>query len=97
MDYNDNVSDTNQMNQQLTTRFDNKEDNILFHNGYNYDEGSYCQSVLDACTVDTSNHYILSNANLMKLLEDHGASYSDWKEDCTRYNDPLEMLAWLGY
>ena len=62
-----------------------------------YDEQGYCQSVLDACTVDTNNHYILSNANLMKLLEDHGASYSDWKEDCTRYNDPLEMLAWLGY
>ena len=72
-------------------------DNVLFHNGYNYDEGSYCQSVIDACTIDTNNHYILSNANLMKLLGDHGASYSEWKEDCTRYNDPLEMLSWLGY
>ena len=37
------------------------------------------------------------NANLLKLLHDHGASYSEWKEDCTRYNDPLEVLAWLGY
>ena len=82
-DYNEKVSDTKQIMQ-----FDYLQD---------YDEPSYCQSVLDACTVDTSNHYILSNANLMKLLEDHGASYSEWKEDCTRYNDPLEMLAWLGY
>ena len=75
----------------------NQEDNTLFYNGYNYDEGSYCQSVLDASTIDESNHYVLSNANLMKLLEDHGASYSEWKEDSTRYNDPLEVLAWLGY
>ena len=90
MDYNDNVSDTKQI-MQLT------EDNILFHNGNNYDEGSYYQSVLDAATIDKTNHYVLSNANLLKLLEDHGASYSEWKEDCTRYNDPLEMLSWLGY
>ena len=69
----------------------------LFNSSYNFDESEYCQSVLDACTIDTNNHYILSNANLMKLLGDHGASYSDWKEDCTRYNDPLEMLSWLGY
>ena len=75
----------------------NEEDNTLFYNGINYDEGSYCRSVIDACTIDTSNQYILSNANLLKLLEDHGASYSEWKEDCTRYNDPLEMLQWLGY
>ena len=82
MDYNDNVSDTKQ---------------IMFNYLKDYDEQGYCQSVLDACTIDTNNHYILSNANLMKLLGDHGASYSEWKEDCTRYNDPLEMLAWLGY
>tara|TARA_R100000329_G_scaffold115956_1_gene95360 strand:- start:120 stop:356 length:237 start_codon:yes stop_codon:yes gene_type:complete len=75
----------------------NEKDNTLFHNHWNYDEGSYCQSVLSACTVDTKNQYILSNANLMKLLEDHGASYSEWKEDCIRYNDPAELLMWLGY
>ena len=48
-------------------------------------------------TIDKTNHFVLSNANLLKLLQDHGASYSEWKEDCTRYNDPLEMLSWLGY
>ena len=64
---------------------------------HDYDEPSYCQSVLDACTINTSNQYILSNVNVIKLLHDHGASYSEWKEDCTRYNDPLEMLSWLGY
>ena len=73
------------------------EDNILFHNGYNYDEGSYCSSVLDASTIDDNKHYVLSDANVIKLLHDHGADYSEWKEDCTRYNDPLEMLSWLGY
>ena len=75
----------------------NKDGEIIFDYLTGYDEQGYCQSVLDACTIDTNNHYILSNANLLKLLEDHGASYSEWKEDCTRYNDPLEMLAWLGY
>ena len=70
---------------------------IIFDYLQEYDEPSYCQSVLDASTIDETNHYVLSNANLMKLLEDHGASYSEWKEDCTRYNDPLEMLSWLGY
>ena len=58
-----------------------------------YDEKGYCQSVLNAATIDKTNHFVLSNANLLKLLEDHGASYSEWKEDCTRYNDPLEMLS----
>ena len=75
----------------------NKDGEIIFDYLTDYDEGSYCRSVIDACTIDTKNQYILSNANLMKLLEDHGASYSEWKEDCTRYNDPLEMLSWLGY
>ncbi len=81
---------------QLTK--DNKaEINSYFNQADNEYESQYCQSVLDACTVNTSNQYIISNANLLKLLEDHGASYSDWKEDCTRYNDPVEMLSWLGY
>ena len=82
-DYNEKVSDTKQIMQ-----FDYLKD---------YDEKSYCQSVLNCATLDKTNHFVLSNANLMKLLEDHGASYSEWKEDCTRYNDPLEMLSWLGY
>ena len=83
IDYNEKVSDTKQIMQ-----FDYLKD---------YDEKSYCQSVLNCATLDKTNHFVLSNANLMKLLEDHGASYSEWKEDCTRYNDPLEMLSWLGY
>ena len=85
------------MNQQLTTRFDNKEDNILFHNGINYDEGSYCQSVLDASKIVDEKYYELSNVNVIKLLHDHGADESEWKEDCKRYNDPTEILMWLGY
>ena len=83
IDYNEKVSDTKQIMQ-----FDYLKD---------YDEKSYCQSELNCATLDKTNHFVLSNANLMKLLEDHGASYSEWKEDCTRYNDPLEMLSWLGY
>ncbi len=73
------------------------EDGYYFNEADNDYESQYCQSVLDCCTVDTKNQYIISNANLTKLLHDHGASYSEWKEDCTRYNDPLEMLSWLGY
>ncbi len=72
-------------------------DNILFHNGYNYDEGSYCSSVLDASTIDNNKHYVLSDVNVIKLLHDHGADVNEWKEDCKRYNDPQELLMWLGY
>ena len=93
MDYNEKVSDT----KQIMKHHVNKDGEIIFDYLNEYDEKGYCQSVLDACTIDKTNHFILSNANLMKLLGDHGASYSEWKEDCTRYNDPLEMLAWLGY
>ncbi len=83
---------------QLQKYLDTSDEKYLnFDYLKDYDEPSYVQSVLDCCTIDKSNHYVLSNANLMKLLEDHGASYSEWKEDCTRYNDPLEMLTWLGY
>ena len=74
-----------------------QEDNLLFHNGYNYDEGSYCQSVLDASTIDDSKHYVLSDVNVIKLLHDHGADVNEWKEDCKRFNDPAEVLLWLGY
>ena len=73
------------------------EDNTLFHNGYNYDEGSYCQSVLDASSLDIEDHYVLSDVNVIKLLHDHGASVTEWKEDCKNYNDPTELLMWLGY
>ncbi len=93
MDYNEKVSDT----KQIMKHHVNKDGEIIFDYLNEYDEQGYCQSVLNAATIDKTNHFVLSNANLMKLLGDHGASYSEWKEDCTRYNDPLEMLSWLGY
>ena len=62
-----------------------------------YDEPSYCQSVLDASTIDNNKHYVLSDVNVIKLLHDHGADVNEWKEDSHRYNDPLELLNWLGY
>ena len=59
----------------------NQEDNTLFYNGYNYDEGSYCQSVLDASSLDKGDHYRLSDVNVIKLLHDHGANAKEWQED----------------
>ena len=73
------------------------EDNILYHDGNNYDEGSYCQSVIDAASLDIEDHYVLSDTNVIKLLHDHGADVNEWKADCKRYNDPAEILMWLGY
>ena len=72
-------------------------DNILFHNGYNYDEGSYCQSVLNAANELDGKYYRLSDANVIKILHDHGADVNEWKEDSQCYNDPCEILMWLGY
>ena len=43
----------------------------------------YCQSVLDASTIDNDKHYVLSDTNVIKLLHDHGADVNEWKEDCT--------------
>ena len=74
-----------------------QEDNMLFHDGYNFDEGSYCESVLNASKIDDNKHYVLSDKNVIKLLHDHGASVNEWKEDCKRFNDPAEVLMWLGY
>ena len=73
------------------------EDNILFFEGNNYDEGSYCSSVIEASKLDKNNHYVLSDVNVIKLLHDHGADVQEWKEDCKNYNDPTEILMWLGY
>ena len=73
------------------------EENVLFHNGYNYDEGSYCQSVLDASSVNDNKRYVLSDVNVIKLLHDHGADVNEWQEDSKNYNDPTEILMWLGY
>ena len=70
---------------------------LLFDLADNYDESPYCQSVLDASKIVDNKYYELSNVNVIKLLHDHGADESEWKEDCKRYNDPTEILLWLGY
>jgi len=53
------------------------------------------QKYLD--TSDNDKHYVLSDVNVIKLLHDHGADVNEWKEDCKRFNDPAEILMWLGY
>ncbi len=73
------------------------EDGYYFNEADNDYESQYCQSVLDASTVANNKHYVLSDTNVIKLLHDHGADVNEWKEDCKRYNDPQELLMWLGY
>ena len=73
------------------------QDDVLFIDGNNLDEPSYCQSVIEASSVDNKKRYVLSDKNVIKLLHDHGADVSEWKEDCKRFNDPTEILMWLGY
>ena len=68
----------------------------LFNSSYNFDESEYCQSVLDASSID-NKRYVLSDVNVIKLLHDHGADVNEWQEDCKNYNDPTEILMWLGY
>ena len=62
-----------------------------------YFESDYCSSVLDASLIDKNERYVLSDVNVVKLLHDHGADVKEWQEDCKRYNDPQELLMWLGY
>ena len=70
----------------------------LFNSSYNFDESEYCQSVLDAASIDDVNkRYVLSDVNVTKLLHDHGADVNEWQSDSKRYNDPEEILMWLGY
>ena len=68
-----------------------------YNYGDDYFESDYCSSVLDASSLDIEDHYVLSDSNVIKLLHDHGADVNEWKEDCKRYNDPKEILMWLGY
>ena len=70
---------------------------IIFDYLNDYDEPSYCQSVVAASTVDNNKRYVLSDVNVTKLLHDHGDDVNEWKEDCKKYNDPTELLMWLGY
>lgn len=74
-----------------------EESNTSFNSISNYDEDSYCQSVLNASILDTDKRYVLSDNNVTKLLHDHGADVKEWEEDSKRYNDPEELLQWLGY
>ena len=62
-----------------------------------YFEQSYTNSVLLASKLDTSDRLVLSDTNVIKILHDHGADVNEWKEDCKRFNDPAEVLMWLGY
>jgi len=56
-------------------------------------ESEYCNSVLD-CTDYEGN---LSEANVLKLLDDHGHSYHDFAEDCGHDYHANTVLSWLGY
>ena len=56
-------------------------------------ESEYCNSVLD-CTDYEGN---LSQANALKLLNDHSASYYDFVEDCGHDYHANTVLSWLGY
>ena len=58
-----------------------------------YDQPSYCNSVIE-CTDSEGN---LSEANVHKLLHDHGASYYDYAEDCGHDYHANTILSWLGY
>ena len=73
------------------------EDGYYFNEADNDFDSQYCQSVLDASSIDENKRYVLSDVNVIKLLHDHGADVNEWQEDCKRYNDPQELLMWLGY
>ena len=79
--------------------YESKRHKLTMNYNYNTDyfEADYCQSVLDASSLDNNKHYVLSDVNVVKLLHDHGANVNEWKEDCKRFNDPEEILLWLGY
>ena len=56
-------------------------------------ESSYSNSVIE-CTDSEGN---LSEANVMKLLADHSASYHEYAEDCGHDYHANTVLCWLGY
>ena len=58
-----------------------------------YDESEYCNSVIE-CTDSEGN---LSEPNVLKLLEDHGASYHEFATDCGHDYHANTVLSWLGY
>ena len=58
-----------------------------------FDSSPYCNSVID-CTDSEGN---LSEANVLKLLHDHSASYHEFAEDCGHDYHANTVLSWLGY
>ena len=58
-----------------------------------YDESEYCNSVIE-CTDSEGN---LSEANVIKLLSDHSASYHEFATDCGHDYHANTVLSWLGY
>ena len=76
-----------------------KRHQLIMNYNYSTDyfESDYCTSVIDASVLDKNDHYVLSDTNVIKLLHDHGADVNEWREDCKRFNDPEEILLWLGY
>jgi len=54
---------------------------------------AYCNSVIE-CTDSEGN---LSEPNVLKLLEDHGASYHEFATDCGHDYHANTVLSWLGY
>ena len=57
------------------------------------DYSDYCNSVVE-CTDSEGN---LSEPNVLKLLEDHGASYHEFATDCGHDYHANTVLSWLGY
>ena len=56
-------------------------------------ETGYCNSVMQ-CTDSNGN---LSEVDTLQLLNDHGASYYDYVEDCGHDYHANTVLSWLGY
>ena len=56
-------------------------------------ESEYCNSVIE-CTDSEGN---LSEANVLKLLHDHSASYHEFATDCGHDYHANTVLSWLGY
>ena len=57
------------------------------------DYSDYCNSVVE-CTDSEGN---LSEANVIKLLSDHSASYHEFATDCGHDYHVNTVLSWLGY
>ena len=78
----------------MTNSLQQVEDNLTQYDLYeNYFESDYCNSVIECADLDGN----LSEGNVCKLLEDHGASYHEYVEDCGVDYHVNTILSWLGY